>query len=550
MSKWQVLILVLAFVFVAGSISCGGQPVPTTSFQSPSEPTVVSTVSGEAMVMKVGTNTWSEVSPGTALGPGDRIKTGPGSSAVITFFEGSTIELAADTEVDVAELGIAEMTGSTDIKLRQQIGKTTSRVKKLVDPASRYEIETPDGAAVVRGSVGDVLVTEGNSTTVINRQGQWSAIFDGREISIPQGYQITFVRGQLTIPIPVPVPPPPILPPPATSSFPQSSRSSFPPTSPSSASTSSQWQTWTQTTVNDFNAGASDNVTVVDFGGSDGTVILAPDSSIEVLDQVNRNYNAGNFHAIYGRNYQAQTFRAGITGNIVKVALYLQKMGGRTCGSHPLVVELRNCVDVAGETQPGDIVYASATVGNISQPFEYQIAFVTPYTVFAGREYSIVLYQQGNSGSDKCFHRWYEDPKGNYSNGMVWQSSNGGVNWTKGAGGTHDFYFATYVNGHCLSGTLESSSYDCGLGVEFGTISWDSQVPGVTKLKFQIATNNNSLTWNFVGPDGTPTTYYETNGADIWSGHDGKRYIRYKAYFRTTDYSQTPEFEEVRITYR
>ena len=178
------------------------------------------------------------------------------------------------------------------------------------------------------------------------------------------------------------------------------------------------------------------------------------------------------------------------------------------------------------------------------------IAFVMPYTVFAGREYSIVLYQQGNSGSDNCSHRWYEDPTGSYSNGMVWQSSDGGANWTKGAGGTHDFYFATYVNGHCLLGTLESSSYDCGIGVEFGTISWDSQVPGVTELKFQIATNNDSLTWSFIGPDGTPATYYETNGADIWSGHDGKRYIRYKAYLRTTDYSRTPEFEEVRITYR
>jgi hypothetical protein len=209
-----MLNLVLLFVLVAGLISCGGQPVPATSFQSPSEPTVVSTVSGEVVVMKAGTSTWSQLSSGTALEVGDRIRTGPGSNAVITFFEGSTIELAADTEVDVSELGVAGMTGSTSIKLRQQVGKTTSRVKKLVDPASRYEIETPDGAAVVRGSVGDVLVTEGNSTTIMNRQGQWSAIFNGVEIPIPQAYQITFSRGQLTIPVPMPIPPAPVPPPP------------------------------------------------------------------------------------------------------------------------------------------------------------------------------------------------------------------------------------------------------------------------------------------------------------------------------------------------
>jgi len=213
-SKWSMLILVLLFALVAGSISCGEQSVPATSLRSPSEATVISVVSGEVMVMKAGADAWSQVSPGMALGIGDRIKTGPGSNAVITFFEGTTIELAADTEVSVAELGVAEGTGSTAIKLRQQIGKTTSRVQKLVDPASRYEIETPDGAAVVRGSVGDVIVTEGNSTTIINRQGQWFAVFDGQYIHVPQGYKITFYRGQRIKPVPVPLPPVEIVPPP------------------------------------------------------------------------------------------------------------------------------------------------------------------------------------------------------------------------------------------------------------------------------------------------------------------------------------------------
>lgn len=171
-SKWSILILVLVFSLVAGSISCGEKPAPAVSLQPPSEPTTISVVSGEVFVMKAGINTWSKASPGMTLEAGDRIKTGSGSNAVITFFEGSTIELAADTEVGVAELGIADGTGSTAIKLRQEIGKTTNRVKKLVDPASRYEIETKDGAAVVRGSVGDVIVTEGNTTTIVNRGGE------------------------------------------------------------------------------------------------------------------------------------------------------------------------------------------------------------------------------------------------------------------------------------------------------------------------------------------------------------------------------------------
>lgn len=100
------------------------------------------------------------------------------------------------------------------------------------------------------------------------------------------------------------------------------------------------------------------------------------------------------------------------------------------------------------------------------------------------------------------------------------------------------------------SGTLESSSHDCGHSADFGTISWDSETPSSTELKFQIATNNDNSTWNFVGPDGSSATYYTTSGADIWSEHDGDRYIKYKAYLLTSDGDRTPKLKEVRITYR
>ena len=90
--------------------------------------------SGEVLVMKAGTTVWSNVSAGVNLQPGDRIKTQANSSALIIFFEGSTIELHADTEVSLEELNVARNTGSTSIKLVQKIGETLSRVEKLVDP--------------------------------------------------------------------------------------------------------------------------------------------------------------------------------------------------------------------------------------------------------------------------------------------------------------------------------------------------------------------------------------------------------------------------------
>jgi hypothetical protein len=373
-------------LLIIGSIGCAEQPGQGTdvSFKTPGTPTTISTVTGDVSVLKAGTNTWTAATSGMPLEQNDRIKTGSGSNAVITFFEGSTIELAPDTEIGVSELGIAESSDSTVIKLQQEIGTTRSRVKKLVDPASNYEIETPAGAAVVRGSVGDVKVDKDGTTTITNIEGRWCGIGQGKEVCIPAGYYLVIVPSHVPS-TPKPVPPPPILPPPEVTSAPSSAPSTVGPAS-SRRQQPPQLQTWTQTTVSDFNGGTCDNVTVVSVGGSDGTVRLQ------------------------------------------------------------------------------------------------SIGHLTPMYV--------------------------------------------------------------------PSGTLESSSHDCGTAADFLTISWDGQTPDSTELKFQIATNNDNSTWDFVGPNGSPATYYITSGSAIWSGHDGDRYIKYKAYLSTPTITQSPMFEEVRITFR
>ncbi len=171
--------------------------LPSSSEPStPGQVAIVSRVFGDVLVMKAGTDTWSKASADMTLETGDHIKTGVFSRAVITFFEGSTIELKADTEVGVTDLSISEDTGSTVIRLWQQIGRTRSRVEKLVDPASRYEIETPAGAAVVRGSTVDTIVVK-CITTVINVEGQVWAVGQGQEQPIPVGMQSTIVCGNV-----------------------------------------------------------------------------------------------------------------------------------------------------------------------------------------------------------------------------------------------------------------------------------------------------------------------------------------------------------------
>jgi prepilin-type N-terminal cleavage/methylation domain-containing protein len=107
--------------------------------------------------------------------------------------------------------------------------------------------------------------------------------------------------------------------------------------------------------------------------------------------------------------------------------------------------------------------------------------------------------------------------------------------------------------GHTVvnSGYLDSSTFDTGsANTNYTTLNWQpaSQDPAAT-VKFQIATNNDNATWNFVGPDGTSGTYYTTPGGSISSANDNNEYIRYRVFLSTTDNTKNPTVTSVGINY-
>ena len=158
--------------------------------------TIFSITEGDVFVMKAGTDNWIEAQVGMSLEAGDSVKTGDNSSAEITFFEGSTIELQAGTEIEIASLDISTETGSTTITIEQTIGNTISRVTKILDPASRYEVETPAGVVAVRGSAVQIYVTEDGTTLTTCLEGEIWAVGEGVELQITEGQQCIIRPGQ------------------------------------------------------------------------------------------------------------------------------------------------------------------------------------------------------------------------------------------------------------------------------------------------------------------------------------------------------------------
>lgn len=106
---------------------------------------------------------------------------------------------------------------------------------------------------------------------------------------------------------------------------------------------------------------------------------------------------------------------------------------------------------------------------------------------------------------------------------------------------------------YALNGYLTSSTFDTGSSSNFRQIIWNSVTQpaqtGSLSVRVQIATNNDNLTWNFVGPDGTSATYYDSSNQNINSLHNGNRYIRYRLYLSTLDQLFTPTISDISLTY-
>lgn len=102
------------------------------------------------------------------------------------------------------------------------------------------------------------------------------------------------------------------------------------------------------------------------------------------------------------------------------------------------------------------------------------------------------------------------------------------------------------------SGNLTSSTFDTGSVSNFYELTWlptsQPAATGANSVKFQVAANNDNATWNYIGPDGTSSTYYTTSDFDL-SDINGNRYLRIKAYLSTADTAYTPTISDIGFTY-
>ena len=164
----------------------GASAAPSATISSPT---------GEVLVQKQGSTTWIQAISGMKLNAGDRLKTGGNSTTEIVFFEGSVVEVEADSEILLSEMTVAPNTGSTSIHLNQLVGHTVNRVQKLIDSASEYEVETPAGTAVVRGTAFKSYVRDDGYTSIYCDEGAVWFTAGGVTMMLSEGEESSALPG-------------------------------------------------------------------------------------------------------------------------------------------------------------------------------------------------------------------------------------------------------------------------------------------------------------------------------------------------------------------
>jgi hypothetical protein len=115
---------------------------------------------------------------------------------------------------------------------------------------------------------------------------------------------------------------------------------------------------------------------------------------------------------------------------------------------------------------------------------------------------------------------------------------------------------------YTASGTLTSAVFDPGYTSSFNRYSSTMTIPANTSIGYQFAIADpvsgscTGATYNYLGPDGTASTYYTATTAAILQSQTSiggyknpARCFRYKSFLSTADQTFTPVLSDITVNY-
>ena len=131
---------------------------------------------------------WQPIVDGARVPEGARVRTSADGKALLTFPDGSTVSLDADTDIAVERIDVSPRV----VMLRQYSGRLWNDVATDLTPGAAFEVHTADAVVQVHGTVFETAITDGQ-TAVSTAEGLVDVVIGGQRVSVPRG---EFVRAE------------------------------------------------------------------------------------------------------------------------------------------------------------------------------------------------------------------------------------------------------------------------------------------------------------------------------------------------------------------
>jgi ferric-dicitrate binding protein FerR (iron transport regulator) len=127
----------------------------------------VTTLTGKALVTRVGTTQRVKLATGVLLAAGDQVTTGTGARLELKLPDGSTLRFDERTTFKLVAMTGSQKGQTRNIRISMVVGKTWARVAKLFGKKrGGFDIATQTAVAGVRGTTFRMNVEEDNSAVL------------------------------------------------------------------------------------------------------------------------------------------------------------------------------------------------------------------------------------------------------------------------------------------------------------------------------------------------------------------------------------------------
>ena len=166
--RWVAVAIGVIAVVVGIGVIARFVVFPSSEAQAGS--TILSVISQEVSVQSSAADEPRLAEDGEGLEAGDRVITGVGGRAVITFFDGSTQELEPNTDITLDQLGSTD-SGGLFARIGQSVGVTWNNVLNPTGTEADFQVATPASVGAVRDTPFRVEVDEEGVTEFWSRLG-------------------------------------------------------------------------------------------------------------------------------------------------------------------------------------------------------------------------------------------------------------------------------------------------------------------------------------------------------------------------------------------